>query len=68
VRCGLLFAGDYTAISTLLGIGSRITGADRLNAWMAKRDGEWVERELDEMLCTRHVFIGEACRCCGKVF
>jgi hypothetical protein len=67
VRCELLFVGDYTAMSTLLGIGLHITRADPLNAWMGKRDGEWVERELDDVLCTRHSLIGEACLCCGKV-
>jgi hypothetical protein len=35
---------------------------------MFERDGEWVERELDDMLCTGHSLVGEACRCCGKVF
>jgi hypothetical protein len=34
---------------------------------MVKRDGEWVARELDDMLCTGHSLIEEACRCCGKV-
>jgi hypothetical protein len=68
VRCELLFVDDYTVNSTLLGIGLHITGADPLNAWMVKRDGEWVQRELDNMLCTGHSLIGEACRCRGKVF
>jgi hypothetical protein len=68
VRCELLFIDDYKAMPTLLGIGLHITGAEPLNAWMVKRDGEWVERELDDMLCTGHSLVGEACRCRGKVF
>jgi hypothetical protein len=68
VRCEMFFVDAYTAISTLLGIGLHITGAGPRNAWMVKRDGEWVERELNDMLCTGHSLIGEACRCRGKVF